>query len=185
MFKSGLNSWILLGILGVLLITLYAFKRFQSNDLFEAKTFATIIFSLNFYLFTTIHIHSDNKMHKIVVEIVEALANLLGIAIDEDVKSLQQQLNVQDVSQKINNKNIVTHATKIFALMQDIWNKYEFGSILNGEAFLNIIVLLVIFGLQIVMLSMIYFASLCYLPRKAFYFSLLFFMIPSIFFSTG
>ncbi|WP_158652767.1 type IV secretion system protein [Helicobacter acinonychis] len=150
----------------------------------KSKLLQQLFFSLNFYLFTTLHVHNDNKIHKIVVRIVEALANLLGTAIGEGVKSLQQQLNVQDVSQKINHKNRVAHATKIFALMQDIWNKYEFGSILNGEAFLNVIVLLVIFGLQIVMLSMIISLVCVIFLEKTFYFSLLFFMIPSVFFST-
>ncbi len=86
-------------VLGVLLILLYSFKRYQNNDLFEIKTFLMLFvfvgyLSLYHYAFKSDGSSSGNGRSSFafqnhVTEIFDAPANLLNAGISNVVKEYQ------------------------------------------------------------------------------------------------
>lgn len=183
-------------VLGVLLILLYSFKRYQNNDLFEIKTFLMLFvfvgyLSLYHYAFKSDGSSSGNGRSSFafqnhVTEIFDAPANLLNAGISNVVKEYQtnsaREYKKIDARHSITNANISFHVRQILISL----NKLEDFTINNGlspKTPIAVVLLLVILGLELFLLFKVFcYVFMTYL-EKIIYLSLVIFMLPLGFFS--
>ncbi|GAA9878329.1 hypothetical protein VN0661_00120 [Helicobacter pylori] len=182
-------------VLGVLLILLYSFKRYQNNDLFEIKTFLMLFvfvgyLSLYHYAFKSDGSSSGNGRSSFafqnhVTEIFDAPANLLNAGISNVVKEYQtnsaREYKKIDARHSITNANISFHVRQILISL----NKLEDFTINNGlspKTPIAVVLLLVILGLELFLLFKVFcYVFMTYL-EKIIYLSLVIFMLPLGFF---
>ncbi|WP_120937737.1 type IV secretion system protein [Helicobacter pylori] len=182
-------------VLGVLLILLYSFKRYQNNDLFEIKTFLMLFvfvgyLSLYHYAFKSDGSSSGNGRSSFafqnhVTEIFDAPANLLNARISNVVKEYQtnsaREYKKIDARHSITNANISFHVRQILISL----NKLEDFTINNGlspKTPIAVVLLLVILGLELFLLFKVFcYVFMTYL-EKIIYLSLVIFMLPLGFF---
>ncbi len=175
-------------VLGVLLILLYSFKRYQNNDLFEIKTFLMLFvfvgyLSLYHYAFKSDGSSSGDGRSSFafqnhVTEIFDAPANLLNAGISNVVKEYQTnsagEYKKIDAHHSITNANISFHVRQILISL----NKLYEGFTINIAA----VLLLVILGLELFLLFKVFcYVFMTYL-EKIIYLSLVIFMLPLGFF---
>ncbi len=182
-------------VLGVLLILLYSFKRYQNNDLFEIKTFLMLFvfvgyLSLYHYAFKSDGSSSGNGRSSFafqnhVTEIFDAPANLLNAGISNVVKEYQTnsagEYKKIDARHSITNANISFHVRQILSSLNKL---YEDFTINNGlsKTLIAAVLLLVILGLELFLLFKVFcYVFMTYL-EKIIYLSLVIFMLPLGFF---
>ncbi|WP_308812700.1 hypothetical protein, partial [Helicobacter pylori] len=117
-------------VLGVLLILLYSFKRYQNNDLFEIKTFLMLFvfvgyLSLYHYAFksdssSSVNGRSSFAFQNHVTEIFDAPANLLNAGISNVIK--EYQTNSAGKYKKIDARHSITNANISFHVRQILSN---------------------------------------------------------------
>lgn len=178
-------------VLGVLLILLYSFKRYQNNDLFEIKTFLKLFvfvgyLSLYHYAFKSDGSSSGNGRSSFafqnhVTEIFDAPANLLNAGISNVIKEYQTnsagEYKKIDARHSIANANISFHVRQILSSLNKL---YEDFTINNG--LIAAVLLLVILGLEMFLLFKVFcYVFMTYL-EKIIYLSLVIFMLPLGFF---
>ncbi len=182
-------------VLGVLLILLYSFKRYQNNDLFEIKTFLMLFvfvgyLSLYHYAFKSDGSSSGDGRSSFafqnhVTEIFDAPANLLNAGISNVVKEYQtnsaREYKNIDTRHSITNANISFHVRQILISL----NKLEDFTINNGlspKTLIAAVLLLAILGLELFLLFKVFcYVFMTYL-EKIIYLSLVIFMLPLDFF---
>ncbi|WP_120860850.1 type IV secretion system protein [Helicobacter pylori] len=180
-------------VLGVLLILLYSFKRYQNNDLFEIKTFLMLFvfvgyLSLYHYAFKSDGSSSGNGRSSFafqnhVTEIFDAPANLLNAGISNVVKEYQtnsarEHKNI-DTHHSITNANISLLVRQILTNLNKLYEDFKIN---NGLSLITAVLLLVILGLELFLLFKVFcYVFMTYL-EKIIYLSLVIFMLPLGFF---
>ncbi len=182
-------------VLGVLLILLYCFKRYQNNDLFEIKTFLMLFvflgyLSLYHYAFKSDGSSSSNGRSSFafqnhVTEIFDTPANLLNAGISNVVKEYQtnsaresarEHKNI-DTHYSIANANISFHVRQILTSLNKLYEDFTINNGLSAA-----VLLLVILGLELFLLFKVFcYVFMTYL-EKIIYLSLVIFMLPLGFF---
>ncbi|MCQ2871837.1 P-type conjugative transfer protein TrbL [Helicobacter pylori] len=178
-------------VLGVLLILLYSFKRYQNNDLFEIKTFLMLFvfvgyLSLYHYAFksdgsSSGNAHSSFAFQNHVTEIFDTPANLLNAGISNVVKEYQtnsarEHKNI-DTHHSITNANISFHVRQILTSLNKLYEDFKINNGLSSA-----VLLLVILGLELFLLFKVFcYVFMTYL-EKIIYLSLVIFMLPLGFF---
>ncbi len=177
-------------VLGVLLILLYSFKRYQNNDLFEIKTFLMLFvfvgyLSLYHYAFKSDGSSSSNGRSSFafqnhVTEIFDAPANLLNAGISNVVKEYQTnsagEYKKIDARHSITNANISFHVRQILSSLNKLYEDFTINNAVNA------VLLLVILGLELFLLFKVFcYVFMTYL-EKIIYLSLVIFMLPLGFF---
>ncbi|MGL2477934.1 type IV secretion system protein [Helicobacter pylori] len=183
-------------VLGVLLILLYSFKRYQNNDLFEIKTFLMLFvflgyLSLYHYAFKFDGSSSGNGRSSFafqnhVTEIFDAPANLLNAGISNVIKEYQTnsagEYKKIDARHSITNANISSHVRQILSSLNKLYEGFKINNGLSPKTLITAVLLLVILGLELFLL----FKVLCYIfmtyLEKIIYLSLVIFMLPPGFF---
>ncbi|WRA45836.1 P-type conjugative transfer protein TrbL [Helicobacter pylori] len=178
-------------VLGVLLILLYSFKRYQNNDLFEIKTFLMLFvfvgyLSLYHYAFKSDGSSSDNGRSSFafqnhVTEIFDAPANLLNAGISNVIKEYQTnsagEYKKIDARHSITNANISFHVRQILSSLNKLYEDFTITKNLIAA-----VLLLVILGLELFLLFKVFcYVFMTYL-EKIIYLSLVIFMLPLGFF---
>ncbi len=178
-------------VLGVLLILLYSFKRYQNNDLFEIKTFLMLFvfvgyLSLYHYAFKSDGSSSGNGRSSFafqnhVTEIFDAPANLLNAGISNVVKEYQTnsagEYKKIDARHSITNTNISFHVRQILISLNKLYEDFTINKTLIAA-----VLLLVILGLELFLLFKVFcYVFMTYL-EKIIYLSLVIFMLPLGFF---
>ncbi|RVZ43166.1 P-type conjugative transfer protein TrbL [Helicobacter pylori] len=187
-------------VLGVLLILLYSFKRYQNNDLFEIKTFLMLFvfvgyLSLYHYAFKSDGSSSGNARSSFafqnhVTEIFDTPANLLNAGISNVVKEYQtnsarehkrEHKNI-DTHHSITNANISFHVRQILTSLNKLYEGFKINNGLSLKTLIAAVLLLVILGLELFLLFKIFcYVFMTYL-EKIIYLSLVIFMLPLGFF---
>ncbi|MGL2333306.1 type IV secretion system protein [Helicobacter pylori] len=187
-------------VLGVLLILLYSFKRYQNNDLFEIKTFLMLFvfvgyLSLYHYAFKTDGSSSGNARSSFafqnhVTEIFDTPANLLNAGISNVVKEYQtnsaresarEHKNI-DTHHSITNANISFHVRQILTSLNKLYEDFKINNGLSLKTIITAVLLLVILGLELFLLFKVFcYVFMTYL-EKIIYLSLVIFMLPLGFF---
>ncbi|GAA6844844.1 hypothetical protein CHC108_03760 [Helicobacter pylori] len=180
-------------VLGVLLILLYSFKRYQNNDLFEIKTFLMLFvfvgyLSLYHYAFKSDGSSSGNGRSSFafqnhVTEIFDAPANLLNAGISNVVKEYQTnsagEYKKIDAHHSITNANISFHVRQILISLNKL---YEDNNGLSPKTLIAAVLLLAILGLELFLLFKVFcYVFMTYL-EKIIYLSFVTFMLPLGFF---
>ncbi|PDW51535.1 conjugal transfer protein TrbL [Helicobacter pylori] len=181
-------------VLGVLLILLYSFKRYQNNDLFEIKTFLMLFvfagyLSLYHYAFKSDGSSSGNGRSSFafqnhVTEIFDTPANLLNAGISNVVKEYQtnsarEHKNI-DTHHSITNTNISSHVRQILTSLNKLYEDFKIR--LSLTSLITAVLLLVILGLELFLLFKVFcYVFMTYL-EKIIYLSLVIFMLPLGFF---
>ncbi|MGL2916798.1 type IV secretion system protein [Helicobacter pylori] len=178
-------------VLGVLLILLYSFKRYQNNDLFEIKTFLMLFvfvgyLSLCHYAFKSDGSSSGNGRSSFafqnhVTEIFDAPANLLNAGISNVIKEYQTnsagEYKKIDARHSITNANISFHVRQILSNLNKLYEDFTITKTLIAA-----VLLLVILGLELFLLFKVFcYVFMTYL-EKIIYLSLVIFMLPLGFF---
>ncbi|GAA7962144.1 hypothetical protein HpBT074_14140 [Helicobacter pylori] len=181
-------------VLGVLLILLYSFKRYQNNDLFEIKTFLMLFvfvgyLSLYHYAFKSDGSSSGNGRSSFafqnhVTEIFDAPANLLNAGISNVVKEYQTNSTGEyekiDARHSITNANISFHVRQILISLNKLYEDFTIG--LSLKTLIAAVLLLAILGLEFFLLFKVFcYVFMTYL-EKITYLSLVIFMLPLGFF---
>lgn len=182
--------------LGVLLILLYSFKRYQNNDLFEIKTFLMLFvfvgyLSLYHYAFKSDGSSSGNARSSFafqnhVTEIFDTPANLLNAGISNVVKEYQtnsarEHKNI-DTHHSITNANISFHVRQILTSLNKLYEDFKINNGLSPKTLITAVLLLVILGLELFLLFKVFcYVFMTYL-EKIIYLSLVIFMLPLGFF---
>ncbi|GAA6997051.1 hypothetical protein ID0617_15310 [Helicobacter pylori] len=180
-------------VLGVLLILLYSFKRYQNNDLFEIKTFLMLFvfvgyLSLYHYAFKSDGSSSGNGRSSFafqnhVTEIFDTPANLLNAGVSNVVKEYQtnsarEHKNI-DTHHSITNANISLLVRQILTNLNKLYEDFKIN---NGLSLITAVLLLVILGLELFLLFKVFcYVFMTYL-EKIIYLSLVIFMLPLGFF---
>ncbi|OPG66158.1 conjugal transfer protein TrbL [Helicobacter pylori] len=187
-------------VLGVLLILLYSFKRYQNNDLFEIKTFLMLFvfvgyLSLYHYAFKTDGSSSGNARSSFafqnhVTEIFDTPANLLNAGISNVVKEYQtnsaresarEHKNI-DTHHSITNANISFHVRQILTSLNKLYEDFKINNGLSLKTIITAVLLLVILGLELFLLFKVFcYVFMTYL-EKIIYLSLVIFMLVLGFF---
>ncbi|WQY47421.1 P-type conjugative transfer protein TrbL [Helicobacter pylori] len=183
-------------VLGVLLIILYSFKRYQNNDLFEIKTFLMLFvfvgyLSLYHYAFKSDGSSSGNGRSSFafqnhVTEIFDAPANLLNAGISNVIKeyqtnSVREHKNI-DTHHSINNANISFLVRQILSSFNKLYEDFTINNWLSPKTLIAAVLLLVILGLELFLLFKVFcYVFMTYL-EKIIYLSLVIFMLPLGFF---
>ncbi|MGN8479894.1 type IV secretion system protein [Helicobacter pylori] len=187
-------------VLGVLLILLYSFKRYQNNDLFEIKTFLMLFvfvgyLSLYHYAFKTDGSSSGNARSSFafqnhVTEIFDTPANLLNAGISNVVKEYQtnsaresarEHKNI-DTHHSITNANISFHVRQILTSLNKLYEDFTINNGLSLKTIITAVLLLVILGLELFLLFKVFcYVFMTYL-EKIIYLSLVIFMLVLGFF---
>ncbi len=187
-------------VLGVLLILLYSFKRYQNNDLFEIKTFLMLFvfvgyLSLYHYAFKSDGSSSGNGRSSFafqnhVTEIFDAPANLLNAGISNVIKEYQtnsarecarEHKNI-DTHHSITNANISFHVRQILSSLNKLYEDFTINNGLSVKTLIAPVLLLVILGLEFFLLFKVFcYVFMTYL-EKIIYLSLVIFMLPLGFF---
>ncbi|WRB99669.1 P-type conjugative transfer protein TrbL [Helicobacter pylori] len=183
-------------VLGVLLILLYSFKRYQNNDLFEIKTFLMLFvfvgyLSLYHYAFKSDSSSSGNGRSSFafqnhVTEIFDTPANLLNAGISSVVKEYQtnsarEHKNI-DTHHSITNANISFHVRQILTSLNKLYEDFKINNGLSPKTLIAAVLLLVILGLELFLLFKVFcYVFMTYL-EKTIYLSLVIFMLPLGFF---
>lgn len=183
-------------VLGVLLILLYSFKRYQNNDLFEIKTFLMLFvfvgyLSLYHYAFKSDGSSSGNARSSFafqnhVTEIFDTPANLLNAGISNVVKEYQtnsarEHKNI-DTHHSITNANISFHVRQILTSLNKLYEDFKINNGLSLKTLIVAVLLLVILGLELFLLFKVFcYVFMTYL-EKIIYLSLVIFMLPLGFF---
>ncbi len=177
-------------VLGVLLIFLYSFKRYQNNDLFEIKTFLMLFvfvgyLSLCHYAFKSDGSSSGNGRSSFafqnhVTEIFDAPANLLNAGISNVIKEYQTnsagEYKKIDARHSIINANISFHVRQILSNLNKLYEGFTINNVIAA------VLLLVILGLELFLLFKVFcYVFMTYL-EKIIYLSLVIFMLPLGFF---
>ncbi|NGP55995.1 type IV secretion system protein [Helicobacter pylori] len=181
-------------VLGVLLILLYSFKRYQNNDLFEIKTFLMLFvfvgyLSLYHYAFKPDGSSSGNGRSSFafqnhVTEIFDTPANLLNAGISNVVNEYQtnsarEHKNI-DTHHSITNANISFHVRQILTSLNKLYEDFKIN--LSPKTLITAVLLLVILGLELFLLFKVFcYVFMTYL-EKIIYLSLVIFMLPLGFF---
>ncbi|WRC51257.1 P-type conjugative transfer protein TrbL [Helicobacter pylori] len=185
-------------VLGVLLILLYSFKRYQNNDLFEIKTFLMLFvfvgyLSLYHYDFksdgsSSGNAHSSFAFQNHVTEIFDAPANLLNAGISNVIKEYQtnsageQEHKNIDTHHSITNANISFHVRQILSSLNKLYEDFKINNGLSLKTLIAAVLLLVILGLELFLLFKVFcYVFMTYL-EKIIYLSLVIFMLPLGFF---
>ncbi|WP_240454413.1 type IV secretion system protein [Helicobacter pylori] len=183
-------------VLGVLLILLYSFKRYQNNDLFEIKTFLMLFvfvgyLSLYHYAFksdgsSSGNAHSSFAFQNHVTEIFDAPANLLNAGISNVIKEYQTnsagEYKKIDVRHSITNTNISFHVRQILSSLNKLYEDFTINNGLSPKTLIAAVLLLVILGLELFLLFKVFcYVFMTYL-EKIIYLSLVIFMLPLGFF---
>ncbi|GAA6992245.1 hypothetical protein HpCHC82_04680 [Helicobacter pylori] len=183
-------------VLGVLLILLYSFKRYQNNDLFEIKTFLMLFvfvgyLSLYHYAFKSDGSSSGNGRSSFafqnhVTEIFDAPANLLNAGISNVVKEYQtnsaREYKKIDARHSITNANISFHVRQILISLNKLYEDFTINNGLSPKTLIAAVLLLVILGLELFLLFKVFcYVFMTYL-EKIIYLSLVIFMLPLGFF---
>ncbi len=178
-------------VLGVLLILLYSFKRYQNNDLFEIKTFLMLFvfvgyLSLYHYAFKSDGSSSGNGRSSFafqnhVTEIFDAPANLLNAGISNVVKEYQTnsagEYKKIDARHSITNANISFHVRQILISLNKLYEDFTINKTLIAA-----VLLLAILVLELFLLFKVFcYVFMTYL-EKIIYLSLVIFMLPLGFF---
>ncbi|GAA8879019.1 hypothetical protein HpRW186_14000 [Helicobacter pylori] len=177
-------------VLGVLLILLYSFKRYQNNDLFEIKTFLMLFvfvgyLSLYHYAFKSDGSSSGNGRSSFafqnhVTEIFDTPANLLNAGISNVVK--EYQTNSAGEYNSITNANISFHVRQILSNLNKLYENFTINNGLSLKTLIAAVLLLVILGLELFLLFKVFcYVFMTYL-EKIIYLSLVIFMLPLGFF---
>ncbi|GAA7342107.1 hypothetical protein BD0115_14650 [Helicobacter pylori] len=184
-------------VLGVLLILLYSFKRYQNNDLFEIKTFLMLFvfvgyLSLYHYAFKSDGSSSGNGRSSFafqnhVTEIFDAPANLLNAGISNVVNEYQTnsvgEYKKIDARHSITNANISFHVRQILTSLNELYEGFKINNGLSVKTLIAAVLLLVILGLELFLLFKVFcYIFMTYL-EKIIYLSLVIFMLPLGFFS--
>ncbi len=183
-------------VLGVLLILLYSFKRYQNNDLFEIKTFLMLFvfvgyLSLYHYAFKSDGSSSGNGRSSFafqnhVTEIFDAPANLLNAGISNVVKEYQtnsaREYKRIDARHSITNANISFHVRQILISLNKLYEDFTINNGLSPKTLIAAVLLLTILGLELFLLFKVFcYVFMTYL-EKIIYLSLDIFMLPLGFF---
>ncbi|MFP6031766.1 type IV secretion system protein [Helicobacter pylori] len=183
-------------VLGVLLILLYSFKRYQNNDLFEIKTFLMLFvfvgyLSLYHYAFKSDGSSSSNGRSSFafqnhVTEIFDAPANLLNAGISNVIKEYQTnsagEYKKIDARHSITNANISFHVRQILSSLNKLYEDFTINNGLSPKTLIAAVLLLVILGLELFLLFKVFcYVFMTYL-EKIIYLSLVIFMLPLGFF---
>ncbi len=180
-------------VLGVLLILLYSFKRYQNNDLFEIKTFLMLFvfvgyLSLYHYAFKSDGSSSGDGRSSFafqnhVTEIFDAPANLLNAGISNVVKEHQtKEYKNVDARHSITNANISFHVRQILSSLNKLYENFTINNGLSLKTPIAAVLLLVILGLELFLLFKVFcYVFMTYL-EKTIYLSLVIFMLPLGFF---
>ncbi|MGL2572321.1 type IV secretion system protein [Helicobacter pylori] len=183
-------------VLGVLLILLYSFKRYQNNDLFEIKTFLMLFvfvgyLSLYHYAFKSDGSSSGNGRSSFafqnhVTEIFDAPANLLNAGISNVIKEYQTnsagEYKKIDARHSITNANISFHVRQILSSLNKLYEDFTINNGLSPKTLIVAVLLLVILGLELFLLFKVFcYVFMTYL-EKIIYLSLVIFMLPLGFF---
>ncbi|MGL2603786.1 type IV secretion system protein, partial [Helicobacter pylori] len=183
-------------VLGVLLILLYSFKRYQNNDLFEIKTFLMLFvfvgyLSLYHYAFKSDGSSSGNGRSSFafqnhVTEIFDAPANLLNAGISNVIKEYQTnsagEYKKIDARHSITNANISFHVRQILSSLNKLYEDFTINNGLSPKTLITAVLLLVILGLELFLLFKVFcYVFMTYL-EKIIYLSLVIFMLPLGFF---
>ncbi|GAA9221520.1 hypothetical protein Taiwan894_14560 [Helicobacter pylori] len=183
-------------VLGVLLILLYSFKRYQNNDLFEIKTFLMLFvfmgyLSLYHYAFKSDGSSSGDGRSSFafqnhVTEIFDAPANLLNAGISNVVKEYQtnsaREYNKIDARHSITNANISFHVRQILISLNKLYEDFTINNGLSPKTLIAAVLLLAILGLELFLLFKVFcYVFMTYL-EKIIYLSLVIFMLPLGFF---
>ncbi|MGN8493434.1 hypothetical protein ACR9MT_06735 [Helicobacter pylori] len=180
-------------VLGVLLILLYSFKRYQNNDLFEIKTFTQFAFFLALLSLMHFALNSPKKFHSYVEFFVEAPAVILNNAIEETTKTFykkaQQQSNQSQnktnqsfISFNGNIQGIIKNQTKqLFAFYESFRENNAgfskpFVFIMQSLSFVAIVFFQILLIFKTIYLICIIFIE------KTFYLLCFIFMTPCLFF---
>ncbi|WQY68331.1 P-type conjugative transfer protein TrbL [Helicobacter pylori] len=186
--------------LGVLLILLYSFKRYQNNDLFEIKTFLMLFvfvgyLSLYHYAFksdgsSSGNAHSSFAFQNHVTEIFDTPANLLNAGISNVVKEYQtnsaresarEHKNI-DTHHSITNANISFHVRQILTSLNKLYEDFKINNGLSLKTLITAVLLLVILVLELFLLFKVFcYVFMTYL-EKIIYLSLVIFMLVLGFF---
>ncbi|MGN8433499.1 type IV secretion system protein [Helicobacter pylori] len=178
-------------VLGVLLILLYSFKRYQNNDLFEIKTFLMLFvfvgyLSLYHYAFKSDGSSSGNGRSSFafqnhVTEIFDAPANLLNAGISNVVKEYQTnsagEYKKIDARHSITNANISFHVRQILISLNKLYEDFTIKKTLIAA-----VLLLTILGLELFLLFKVFCYVFTTYLEKIIYLSLVIFMLPLGFF---
>ncbi len=183
-------------VLGVLLILLYSFKRYQNNDLFEIKTFLMLFvfvgyLSLYHYAFKSDGSSSGNGRSSFafqnhVTEIFDAPANLLNAGISNVVKEYQtnsaREYKRIDARHSITNANISFHVRQILISLNKLYEDFTINNGLSPKTLIAAVLLLAILGLELFLLFKVFcYVFMTYL-EKIIYLSFVTFMLPLGFF---
>nr|AUO31420.1 VirB6 type IV secretion protein [Helicobacter pylori] len=183
-------------VLGVLLILLYSFKRYQNNDLFEIKTFLMLFvfvgyLSLYHYAFKSDGSSSGNGRSSFafqnhVTEIFDTPANLLNAGISNVIKEYQTnsagEYKKIDTHHSITNANISFHVRQILSNLNKLYEDFTVNNGLSSKTLIAAVLLLVILGLEFFLLFKVFcYVFMTYL-EKIIYLSLVIFMLPLGFF---
>ncbi|GHR20063.1 hypothetical protein VN1249_05290 [Helicobacter pylori] len=175
-------------VLGVLLILLYSFKRYQNNDLFEIKTFLMLFVFVGYLSLYHYALKSDGSssgngrssfaFQNHVTEIFDAPANLLNAGISNVVKEYQtnstREYKKIDARHSITNANISFHVRQILISLNKLCEDFTIS--------IAAVLLLVILGLELFLLFKVFcYVFMTYL-EKIIYLSLVIFMLPLGFF---
>ncbi|EKE91009.1 putative membrane protein [Helicobacter pylori R046Wa] len=134
-------------VLGVLLILLYSFKRYQNNDLFEIKTFLMLFvfvgyLSLCHYAFksdgsSSGNAHSSFAFQNHVTEIFDTPANLLNVGISNVIKEYQTnsagEYKKIDARHSITNANISFHVRQILTSLNKLYEDFKINNGLSPK----------------------------------------------------
>ncbi|GAA8383372.1 hypothetical protein HpDR42_10290 [Helicobacter pylori] len=160
-------------VLGVLLILLYSFKRYQNNDLFEIKTFLMLfvfVGYLSLYHYASKsdgsssgNAHSSFAFQNHVTEIFDTPANLLNAGISNVVKGYQtnsarEHKNI-DAHHSITNANISFHVRQILTSLNKLYEDFKINNGLSPKTLITAVLLLVILGLELFLLFKVF----CYI----------------------
>ncbi|MGT0075570.1 type IV secretion system protein [Helicobacter pylori] len=182
-------------VLGVLLILLYSFKRYQNNDLFEIKTFLMLFvfvgyLSLYHYAFKSDGSSSGDGRSSFafqnhVTEIFDA-PDLLNAGISNVVKEYQtnsaREYNKIDARHSITNANISFHVRQILISLNKLYEDFTINNGLSPKTLIAAVLLLAILGLELFLLFKVFcYVFMTYL-EKIIYLSLVIFMLPLGFF---
>ncbi len=180
-------------VLGVLLILLYSFKRYQNNDLFEIKTFLMLFvfvgyLSLYHYAFKSDGSSSGDGRSSFafqnhVTEIFDAPANLLNAGISNVVKEYQtKEYKNVDARHSITNANISFHVRQTLINLNKLYENFTINNGLSLKTPIAAVLLLAILGLELFLLFKVFcYVFMTYL-EKIIYLSLVIFMLPLGFF---
>ncbi|RVZ64525.1 P-type conjugative transfer protein TrbL [Helicobacter pylori] len=183
-------------VLGVLLILLYSFKRYQNNDLFEIKTFLMLFvfvgyLSLYHYAFKSDGSSGGNGRSSFafqnhVTEIFDTPANLLNAGISNVIKEYQTnsagEYKKIDARHSITNANISFHVRQILSSLNKLYEDFTINNGLSPKTLIAAVLLLVILGLELFLLFKVFcYVFMTYL-EKIIYLSLVIFMLPLGFF---